>query len=103
MEELFAQEGILQTPTPPEEPKEEELEEGELLEEVPLFLWEQHLEVYKLYRLLFSYFGEGYSIDTAVLLALIAAKSLDLEQTLLDVSYIHAGFKEKVNTRNQHE
>jgi hypothetical protein len=103
LEELFAKEGILQMPPPPEEPIQEELDEGELLEEVPLFLWEQHLQVYQLYRLLFSYFGEGYSIDTAVLLALIAAKSLDLEQTLYDVSYLHAGFKEKVHTRNQHE
>jgi hypothetical protein len=71
--------------------EEDEIEEEEI-EPIYLFLWETNKPVYDLYLILRNYLTEFLSVDSAILLKLIEAKGLDLEQTLTDIPYIHSGY-----------
>ncbi len=96
LEELYSEAGDVRSI----DTKEEEIEKGDSEDEIPLFLWEQNNTVYEMFRLLSSYFGEGYSVDSAILLKLIEKKELDLEQTLYDIAYIRSGYIEVVTARS---
>ena len=54
-------------------------------------------EVFKVMR---NYFLEGYQFDSAILLRLIDYKQLDLEEALLDLSFIRQGFISKLPKGN---
>lgn len=68
-----------------------------------LYLWDTNLEVYSIYKLLLNYLGEYYSINSAILLALITDKGLDLSTSLQEIAYIHAGYVEVVLPRKEEQ
>jgi hypothetical protein len=87
--ELFQEEEL------PKEVIEEDIEES-----IVLFLWEEHFELYKMFRLLSAYFLENYRVDTALLLRLVDAKALPLEETLYNISYMHSSYLEVITPRS---
>ena len=71
---------------------EEEEEDSE--EEILLFLWEEHLPIFELFKLIRVYFLTDYAVDTALLVYLIEKNKLPLEETLYHIAYLRAGYLE---------
>ncbi len=71
-----------------EEEEEEDVEEDEIF-----YLWDTNAAIFNLYKILRNYLvGEVYSIDSAILLALIKDKYLPMTDTLDKIPYIHSGY-----------
>ena len=71
-----------------EEVDEEEIEDDEIF-----YLWDTNATIFNLYKILRNYLvGELYSIDSAILLALIKDKYLPITDTLDKIPYIHSGY-----------
>ncbi len=67
-----------------------------IVEEEPkvVYLWDTSLKLYEIHCILRKYLNEYYSLDTAVLLRLIDAKHMDVEDTLFKLPYLHSGYTE---------
>jgi hypothetical protein len=50
------------------------------------------LVLFNIYKIIRNYLSEYYGIDSAVLLALIRDKELDVEETLYLIPFIHSGY-----------
>ena len=64
------------------------------VEEKAVYLWETSFKLYEIHRILRNYMNEYYSLDTAILLRLIDAKHMDVEDTLFKLPYLHSGYTE---------
>jgi len=64
-----------------------------------IYLWPCNEVVYGIYRTLNEYLSKDLEIPTNILLALIEAKNLDLEETLQAIPYIHSGFLSTINKK----
>lgn len=72
-------------------------ESTSMLEEPEIFyLWDTKVKVFEVFKVLRSYFLEDYRFDSALLLKMIEHKGLDLEEALLDLSFIRQGFVNKL-------
>jgi hypothetical protein len=68
----------------------DDIEEDEI---IYLYLWESNKPIYDIYNILLNYvINEFYSLDSAILLALIADKELPITDTLRKIPYIHSGY-----------
>ena len=72
-----------------------EIEEKEIF-----YLWDTKQKVFEVFKVMRNYFLEGYQFDSAILLRLIDYKQLDLEEALLDLSFIRQGFVSKLPKGN---
>jgi hypothetical protein len=77
---------------------EEELEDEEEEEDI-FYLWDTNKPIFDLFRILANYLtGEYYNIDSAILLALIKDKYLDVTDTLYKIPYIHSSYVRTIIT-----
>jgi hypothetical protein len=76
---------------------EESLETQKEEEKTEIFyLWESKKEVFSLFKILRNYLTEWYGFDSALILALVSKRNLDLEEVLLDLPFILQGFLSKL-------
>lgn len=57
-----------------------------------LFLWEINNDIFETYKVVKHYLNEYYSIDSAILLAIIKDKGMSVTKTLSNIPYIHSGY-----------
>ena len=69
-------------------------------EKETFYLWDTKQKVFEVFKVMRNYFLEGYQFDSAILLRLIDYKQLDLEEALLDLSFIRQGFISKLPKGN---
>ncbi len=88
------EENLLQAAFPDLDFSEEGDEEEEEIEDDEIFyLWDTNAAIFNLYKILRNYLiGELYTIDSAILLALIKDKYLPVTDTLDKIPYIHSGY-----------
>lgn len=62
-------------------------------EDIFLYLWYSNKEIFDIYKILRNYINnENYSMDSAILLALIKDNDLPFTKTLTNIPYIHSGY-----------
>lgn len=77
------------------------VEQAPVVEETKVFyLWDTKQKVFDVFKVMRNYFLEDYRFDSAILLRLIDYKHLDLEEALLDLSFIRQGFVSKLPKGN---
>lgn len=66
-------------------------------EEAEIFyLWDIKEPIFSIFKILRNFFLDDYRFDSALMLRLIDNRNLDLEDALLDLSYIRQGFMSKL-------
>ena len=76
---------------------EETSQELEPEDEVETFyLWDTKAPIFSIFKILRNFFLDDYRFDSALMLRLIDNRNLDLEDALLDLSYIRQGFMSKL-------
>lgn len=71
------------------------LEEASSFVEGAFLLWNTKTDVFEIFNILRGYLDENGLLDTNLLLRLIDGRKLDLEQSLMDIPYIHSGYLEE--------
>lgn len=71
-----------------------ETEQVQVEVEESFYLFEENVKVFNIFKIIRFYLNEYYALGTssALLLELIKENKLPLEQTLIDVPYIHSGY-----------
>ncbi len=65
------------------------------------YLWDSNLDIYTIYDTVRNFLGEGLLLASCQpsLLALIAEKNLPIQETLNLITYIHAGYANKLQEK----
>jgi len=73
------------------------VDEEEFKEELFIYLWDNNKPLFDIYQIVRGYIiNEFYSLDSAVLLALITDNHLPITKSLKSISYIHSGYVAKI-------
>ena len=55
-------------------------------------LWYSSESIFRIYKIVRNYLNENYGIDSMILIELIKANKLDMEDMLFKIPYLHSGY-----------